>query len=175
MVATERIKRAETEEELKEVCSEREALRSALRLLEGENEGLRGSSQNTSPVVPFKSHSRSSSEVALKSAPTSPTSSRPPTPQTASLSRRQPLPPPLVEAKTPGGTRLPLQEDIDEDLQITPQLRRPRPTSLHLEEHEASPWADVPSKSPAPLSGLPSTDSSLFAAPSHQTIHATAQ
>lgn len=173
MVATERIKRAEAEEELKEAQSEREALRSALRVLEGENVSLRGSSRDASPVVPFaKSHSRSSSEIALKSAPTSPRSSRPPTPVTASLSRRQPKPPgDLAEEKTPAGSKLPLQEDNVEDPQITPQTRRPRPTSLHLDEHEASPWADVPSHPPALLSGLPSTGSSLFATPSPRPIH----
>ncbi|KAF9466888.1 hypothetical protein BDZ94DRAFT_89126 [Collybia nuda] len=171
MVATERIKRAETEEELKEAHSEREALRSALRLLEGENESLRGSSQDSSPVVPFiKSHSRSSSEIALKSAPSSPKSSRPPTPVTASLSRRQPTPSgDSVGDKTPGAKKLPLQEE--EDSQITPQFHRPRPASLHLDEHEASPWADVRSRSPALLSGLPSKESSLFTAPPHRSIH----
>ena len=42
MVATERRMRAETEEELKELKQEKEALRSALRLIDGENTTLRG-------------------------------------------------------------------------------------------------------------------------------------
>lgn len=41
MVAHERMKRAETEDELKEAQQEKEALRSALKLLEGENGRLR--------------------------------------------------------------------------------------------------------------------------------------
>lgn len=45
MVATERMKRAETEDELKEARLEQEALRSALRLVEGENSNLREASQ----------------------------------------------------------------------------------------------------------------------------------
>lgn len=75
MVATERIKRAETEEELKEARLEKEALRSALRLVEGENSHLRNSS--TSELVqsgpPSPALSRSSSRVGIKSLPTSPT------------------------------------------------------------------------------------------------------
>ncbi|KAF8345544.1 hypothetical protein F5887DRAFT_1158768 [Amanita rubescens] len=49
MVATERMKRAETEEELKEARLEQEALRSALRLVEGENSNLREASQTAVP------------------------------------------------------------------------------------------------------------------------------
>lgn len=41
MVAAERIKRAETEEELQEACREKDALREALRVVEGENGQLR--------------------------------------------------------------------------------------------------------------------------------------
>lgn len=79
MVATERIKRAETEEELQEVRSEKEALKEALRLIEGENDRLRGaqlSAGGVSDKTPQRpsSHSRSSSRVAIKSPPTSPSS-----------------------------------------------------------------------------------------------------
>ncbi|KAF5376220.1 hypothetical protein D9615_008508 [Tricholomella constricta] len=59
MVASERIRRADIEDELKEAKLEKEALRSALRLLEGENENLRLSSSGSesgstanSPFVP---------------------------------------------------------------------------------------------------------------------------
>ncbi|EIW83113.1 hypothetical protein CONPUDRAFT_164114 [Coniophora puteana RWD-64-598 SS2] len=83
MVATERIKRAETEEELQEIRLEKDALRRALRLIEDENGQLRSASvtaiENTMagpssgvlsdgtdlPSVGW--HSRSSSRVALKS------------------------------------------------------------------------------------------------------------
>ncbi|PPQ99800.1 hypothetical protein CVT24_009650, partial [Panaeolus cyanescens] len=97
MVATERKMRAETEEELKELKQEKEALRSALKLIEGENTDLRSrslnASANTSPNpdhgqgVPASiyaalsmaggdgdrkvTRSRSSSRVAVKSRPTS--------------------------------------------------------------------------------------------------------
>ncbi|KAF8875883.1 hypothetical protein CPB84DRAFT_1796295, partial [Gymnopilus junonius] len=47
MVADERKARAETEEELKELKLEKEALRSALRLIDGENAHLRGSSSTS--------------------------------------------------------------------------------------------------------------------------------
>jgi hypothetical protein len=46
MVATERIKRAETEDELKEAHLEKESLRSALRLLEDQH-----SSESSSPMI----------------------------------------------------------------------------------------------------------------------------
>ena len=49
MVATERMKRAETEEELKEVRQEKEALRSALRVIGGEDFTLRSSENVGSP------------------------------------------------------------------------------------------------------------------------------
>jgi hypothetical protein len=79
MVATERIKRAETEEELQEVRLEKDALREALRLIEGENYRLRGaqlSAGGVSDKTPQRpsSHSRSSSRDAIKSPPTSPSS-----------------------------------------------------------------------------------------------------
>ncbi|KAG1869756.1 hypothetical protein C8R48DRAFT_699609 [Suillus tomentosus] len=82
MVATERIKRAETEEELQEVRLEKDALKEALRLIEGENGRLRGV-QSSAGEVPDKtpqlpsSHSRSSSRDAIKSPPTSPSPSSP--------------------------------------------------------------------------------------------------
>ncbi|KAG2111139.1 uncharacterized protein F5147DRAFT_97677 [Suillus discolor] len=82
MVATERIKRAETEEELQEVRLEKDALKEALRLIEGENGRLRGV-QSSAGGVPDKtpqmssSHSRSSSRDAIKSPPTSPSPSSP--------------------------------------------------------------------------------------------------
>jgi len=68
MVATERIRRAETEEELKETRLEKEALKCALRVVEGENGRLR----NARPQVEeYTSHSRSSSRAAIKSRPSS--------------------------------------------------------------------------------------------------------
>ncbi|KAG2135466.1 hypothetical protein DEU56DRAFT_807170 [Suillus clintonianus] len=82
MVAAERIKRVETEEELQEVRLEKDALQEALRLIEGENGRLRGaqlSAGGVSDKTPqlSSSHSRSSSRDAIKSLPTSPSPSSP--------------------------------------------------------------------------------------------------
>ncbi|KAG5636891.1 hypothetical protein H0H81_006511 [Sphagnurus paluster] len=91
MVATERIRRADIEEELKQTRLEKEALRSALRLLEGENETLRSNSGSEcgSPAVPH---------------PESPSSSPRPQHLPASLSTingRLPPPAPLGVPTTP--------------------------------------------------------------------------
>lgn len=78
MVATERIRRAETEAELKEERLEKEALRSALRLVEGENVMMRRSvsleALGGSPRVPSASSSPSASPQ-IHHAPPSPASS----------------------------------------------------------------------------------------------------
>ena len=76
MVATERMKRAESEEELKDLRQEKEALRSALPLIEGENFTLRSSENVGSPEIEdfasrSRSHTRSSSEIAFKLRPES--------------------------------------------------------------------------------------------------------
>lgn len=86
MVATERKLRAEAEEELSELKREKEALRSALVLVEGENTNLRlaspqpasgPSSIGNSPQVSIggsstsftRAHERSASQIAIKSRP----------------------------------------------------------------------------------------------------------
>ncbi|TRM70373.1 hypothetical protein BD626DRAFT_477239 [Schizophyllum amplum] len=99
MVASERIKAAETMEELREALMEKEALRSALKLIERENKRLREpdgaasdsgdtaasrssldtdkstppTSENGGAHSPIQFHSRSSSQIGMKSVPTSPT------------------------------------------------------------------------------------------------------
>jgi hypothetical protein len=80
MVAQERIKRAETEEELKEAHQQKQALRDALRIVETEVEHLRTSTSAVNSPLDTTSHhgvtrSRSSSQVALKSPPRSRTTS----------------------------------------------------------------------------------------------------
>ena len=70
MVATELMKRAETEEELKELRQEKEALSSALRVIEGENFALRSRENAGFPEVEDfasrpRSQTRSSSEMPL--------------------------------------------------------------------------------------------------------------
>ncbi|KAJ6608431.1 hypothetical protein B0H10DRAFT_2302808 [Mycena sp. CBHHK59/15] len=72
MVASERIRRAETEAELVEARQEKEALRSALRVIEGENVELRSSGSGSNLGSP-RMRSRSSSSVGIKSPPGSPT------------------------------------------------------------------------------------------------------
>jgi len=76
MVATERVKRAETEEELQEVRLEKDALKEALRLIESENGQLRTGQLSTGGISDRtahqpSSHSRSSSRDAIKSPPPS--------------------------------------------------------------------------------------------------------
>ncbi|KAF8989782.1 hypothetical protein BDQ17DRAFT_1333859 [Cyathus striatus] len=93
MVATERMKRAETEEELKQLQLEKEALRSALKVIEGENRSLRNYTSHSSEHLPdsnsrsrsssttgIKTRSRSSSITGVKSRPGSETLSLPPLP-----------------------------------------------------------------------------------------------
>ncbi|KAF8635059.1 hypothetical protein AX17_004039 [Amanita inopinata Kibby_2008] len=115
MVATERMKRAETEEELREARLEQEALRSALRCIEGENSHLRGGggsktappsisaspnpntiansmSQPEMPLIAPRTRLRSSSQVALKSPISSPRlrATNTPTPPIPSPEREPP-------------------------------------------------------------------------------------
>ncbi|RDB16281.1 hypothetical protein Hypma_003048 [Hypsizygus marmoreus] len=102
MVATERIRLADTQDELREARLEKEALRSALRLLEGENVHLRSS--ETSPVIPSVTSAtidaqmngeptptsrRTSSQLGVKSLP----GTRPGTPASSSFE--------VVPAETP--------------------------------------------------------------------------
>ncbi|KIK05239.1 hypothetical protein K443DRAFT_130516 [Laccaria amethystina LaAM-08-1] len=154
MVATERIKRAETEEELKELRQEKEALRSALRLIEGENFTLR-SSENVgfleveNLVSRPRSHTRSSSEIAVKSRPESldlEYTSLPPLPPSPS-----PYPEPISDTVPLSTSPSPLDE---EDAQPTPRYQPYQPL-------EPSPWADVPSQSSSMSSTT--TKPSLFA------------
>ena len=78
MVATERKMRAETEEELKELKQEKEALRSALLLIDGENNTLRG---RPDLVSPYKEK-----QIADMIVSSSSFSSHPPSPRSSSRS-----------------------------------------------------------------------------------------
>ena len=71
MVAIERRTRAETEEELEDLKQEKEALRSALRLIEGENTTLRGPKEKQMIACLSPPPSRSSSRMTVKSRPAS--------------------------------------------------------------------------------------------------------
>ena len=154
MVATERMKRAETEEELKEVRQEKEALRSALRVIGGEDFTLQASEHVGSlEVEDFasrpRSHTRSSSEIAVKSRPESLDL------EYSSLPPLCPSPSPYPE--TISGT-VPLSTSPssldEEDSQPTPRYQPYQPL-------EPSPWADVPSQSSSTSSAT--TKPSLFA------------
>ena len=78
MVAIERKMRAETEEELKELKQEKEALRSALLLIDGENTTLRGR-PDYHLVSPYKEKQQQFAADMIVSS-----SSHPPSPRSSS-------------------------------------------------------------------------------------------
>ena len=143
MVATERRMRAETEDELKELKQEKEALRSALQLIDGENTTLRGR-PNLSPsgekqiaemIVSFsRPHSRSSSLMAVRSRPASLNlfSTLPPLPPSPAVSR----PSSLDEDSRPIEVLSP-----EEESQPTPRSRLRTPETDYDKFMGSSPWA----------------------------------
>ncbi|KAF8965588.1 hypothetical protein BDZ97DRAFT_1918148 [Flammula alnicola] len=175
MVATERKMRAETEEELKELKLEKEAMRSALQLIEGENTHLRENSLMASPqpdaAIPgaellrfSRSHSRSSSQTAIKSRPASlvldlfPPLPPSPSPDGSAYDDEVPHETTTTTAE-PRSTQSLTPLSPEEDSQPTPRFRLSTSPLV-----EPSPWADVPSSSrsvsPAPA---PTSSSSVFA------------
>jgi hypothetical protein len=160
MVAIERIKLAETEEELKELRMEKDALKRALRLIEGENSSLRQTNALTPASLPDLHASdtpatlgrpRSSSEVAIKSRPSSivletdipvPASPSPETSSTPDPSRSPPS-----QSTSPTISR---SLSLD-DSQSTPRMPRVPLSSFSSELDQASPWADVNSPSTSSL------------------------
>ena len=146
MVATERRMRAETEDELKELKQEKEALRSALQLIDGENTTLRGR-PNLSPsgekqiaemIVSFsRPHSRSSSLMAVRSRPTSLNlfSTLPPLPPSPAVSR----PSSLDEDSRP--IEVPPVLSPEEESQPTPRSRLRTPETDYDKFMGSSPWA----------------------------------
>ncbi|KAJ7578122.1 hypothetical protein C8J56DRAFT_798025 [Mycena floridula] len=131
MVVTERIKRAETEEELKAANSEKEALKSALKLIEGENRDLRiqthsrSSSLSSQSQSQSRTHSRSSSLAALKSSPSSP---------------EIPTARPTQEAFDPPED----SKTVDEPFKTDPPTNdeTPRPPQRQDLKKDENPWAD---------------------------------
>ncbi|KAF4620822.1 hypothetical protein D9613_000047 [Agrocybe pediades] len=181
MVATERKMRAETEEELKELKLEKEALKSALRLIDGENSHLRESGLLSSPHSDrgtpsqggSRTHSRSSSEVGIKSRPDSlviaPYPPLPPSPAPSDDFKTPEEGSPQDELLTPGGTSPDAEES--QPTPRYPQGNIPLPgtgTSSHSASSSisvpsdplfngSSPWADVPS-SAGPTTTTTSTE-----------------
>ncbi|GLB44963.1 putative GDP/GTP exchange factor Sec2p [Lyophyllum shimeji] len=110
MVASERIRRADIEEELREATLEKEALRSALKLLEGENSHLRSASSSPAVPPPSTSTSDSTSTSAPPSSqdtlspdhvdPDANARTPPSPPSTSSSPRTQHLPPSLSALPT---------------------------------------------------------------------------
>jgi hypothetical protein len=152
MVATERRMRAETEEELKELKQEKEALRSALRLIDGENTTLRGpkEKQISEIIAGFSPPpSRSSSRMAVKSRPASLdlVSTFPPLPPSPSVSPRSSFD--EDNHPTPIDTAPVLSPE--EETQPTPRYRR---AMLRISEAQdgvfmgSSPWADDVTSTP---------------------------
>ena len=170
MVATERRMRAEAEDELKELKQEKEALRSALQLIDGENTTLRGRPNLSPPeekqiadmIVSF-SHppSRSSSLVAMRSRPASLDlfSTLPPLPPSPYVSR----PPSLDENSRPTAIEVPPVLSPEEESQPTPRSRLRTPETQGDTFMGSSPWADVTSNPVSQLkySAVTSTHSSL--------------
>lgn len=143
MVATERKLRADAEDELNELKREKEALRSALVLVEGENTNLRlvspqpasgPSSIGNSPQTSIggsgtsftRAHERSASQTAIKSRPASldfsadPYPPLPPSPAPSSPGAQH-IAPPVVNVLSPASA------DSSEfgDAQPTPRSRGP--------------------------------------------------
>jgi hypothetical protein len=156
MVSDERKMRAEIEEELKELRKEKEALQSAMRVIEGENSNFRSVNTSTAPpniqpitVFPDSRFSYSS-RAAMKS--------RRPSLELASNYPLPPSPAPDTTGFSPWYEDLAQEENADRGIAAILSPEESRQTqglrigisgpidSLFV---EASPWADVPSK-PAP-------------------------
>ena len=94
MVATERMKRAETEEELNQARLEKDALRQALKLIEGENGRLRDVNLVSAPPLARTDQSEPSSQSPVVAPSRS--SSRLPSPQPPSATLNGKVTPPMA-------------------------------------------------------------------------------
>ena len=152
MVAEERMKVADLEDELRERASEREALKLAMKILEEENQRFRGILASASQAVrnvkvatpiqhptpsPSRNHSRQSSKSSSLSIPIVP--SNPGSPRT-SPQYLTPGESPWVEHTTYPG-KAPTTVDFSEDKKII----RPQPATRSLPPPlEVDGWADSP-------------------------------
>ena len=161
MVATERKKLAEVQEELREARLEKDALKSALRLIEDERLRIDSSPPEPHFAVPtYISHSRSSSRVAVKSRPPTPSPPSSPKPITPVPEAHSPSPPVLplsrlLKPSEPELTHTSLYPSSLPDAELTPHdpLRSMLPPTPYLVDDE-SPWADVKSSSISHASAL---------------------
>lgn len=165
MVATERKKRAEMEEELNEIKSEKDALKSALRLIENQNVQLLETSSPQPDSTTFsRPHSRSSSQIAVKSRPqslvlNSPYPPLPPSPS-PDVSPHEDVH--FAEMKPNDVAESPIVFSPEEESQPTPRyhVSTSLPPSTPDDPYSyPSPWADVPS-SARPLSNTLATAAS---------------
>ena len=143
---------AETEEELKELKQEKEALRSALRLIDGENTTLRGRpdlspSREKRISAKIKSYSQPpSSRITVGSRPASLNlfSTLPPLPPSPEASR----PSSFDENSPPTPTDPPPVLSPEEESQPTPTPRRVMLRTPETQDDGfmgSSPWANVTS------------------------------
>lgn len=147
MVKVERIKRAEAEDELREVHSEKAALRAALRLIEEdrvrtENSHAPHANGNGAVTPPMRSHSRTSSCEAIVSPRAARDSSRPPSP-----------PPPTAQSRSqsPGG--IPATGAPDSDGETNAAPASPAPLYVpppHLEDEAPASRTGSPMPLPHP-------------------------
>ena len=170
MVADERRLRAEMEEELKELKTEKEALRSALRIVAGEDNTphLNAITSSEVRVTPstihtsyHSSHSRTSSQVGIKSRPQSPELASlyplPPSPAPHSEPSWQEDPP--AEETSPEGcvaVSLPTVHSPIEQSHSTPGFL-PISGTVDGLFIDVSPWADAVSSPTSALRGTPTT------------------
>lgn len=173
MVAHERMKRSEMEEELKEATLEKEALQSALKLLDGQHkEHLRNSSSGSFAFVDAEGsaqHSRSSSAMGIKSRPGSLdlANSLPPLPpspfperdtftasssKNASPSRRKPEELPLASSDPPqsAGIGIDVVSPSEDDFQPTPRYAQPSLQAAASSVTQDAPLTASPQSSPLP-------------------------
>ncbi|TEB19648.1 hypothetical protein FA13DRAFT_343060 [Coprinellus micaceus] len=167
MVAQERMKRSETEEELKEVKLEKQALQSALKLLDGQHKEHRRSSSSESfsfvHAEGSRSHSRSSSAEGIKSRPESLdlTNSLPPLPPSPFPEQGAPSPfksqqPPLNNPPQSAGIAIDVVSPTEDDSQPTPRYAQP---PLHATS--APPASESQGDSTGPLTSSPQQSSTI--------------
>lgn len=139
MVATERMKRAETEEELNQTRSEKDALRQALKLIEGENDRLR--SANVSSASPL-----GQIDQPDEPSPQTPSTGEAPSPLAPSYDSLpdfvlEPAPKPSLHRKTLSTETLVTVDSLRGSLPVIAAS-----PSLPFFPDEPSPWADAASQ-----------------------------